>query len=233
MNDDLNDMLNFDPLHEAERITGKSYKEDEGTSGIGLLLQIAHSKSKNEILKSQGETTFSMEWGEWQRAIFNMGFIKVYQDTILRPKFDNEEDIRQVWFHEDGLLLKCDSFSGNRNSATVYYNWKPYKETLQDKCCYTSSGHYFLPNTETPYSDEAWQDAKDNGEIIWSGDHDAREALLFNMNQLRDHGEFVWPWAERPFLFFSNETKDGYENVTEEIIAKLPEEIRKHIPEKK
>lgn len=43
MSKNLDELLNYDGLHEAEKLTGNSYKEDDSTSALGLLLSIQNN----------------------------------------------------------------------------------------------------------------------------------------------------------------------------------------------
>lgn len=53
-NDNLDKLLGFDPLQEAEITTGRSYKHDEATSSLGLLLAIdVNSKKKKRTTEDQ------------------------------------------------------------------------------------------------------------------------------------------------------------------------------------
>ena len=152
-NETLGDLLRFDSLDAAEQITGKSYKECEGTSALGMILQLHSSRLTANILNSRGDTTMSMEWEEYQDALRRFGFRKIHEREINRPKW-NHKDEWQLWFHDDGILLACDSDNWNdaslpvgRNSATMYYNWKPSKEYLTNyRHGVTSSGYYWKPD---------------------------------------------------------------------------------------
>jgi hypothetical protein len=39
-------LLDFDSLNEAEKITGKSYKNDDDTTALGFLMHIENSKQR-------------------------------------------------------------------------------------------------------------------------------------------------------------------------------------------
>ncbi len=52
--------LAVDPLAMAERITGKSYKDDESTSGLGMLLSLQHNRNKRDLLEFMGDTHYGI-----------------------------------------------------------------------------------------------------------------------------------------------------------------------------
>jgi len=65
---------------------------------------------------------------------------------------------------------------------------------------------------------------------IWSGDHDCREAIKFNISQLKENGTFVKNWIKPPFLWLLHymDTKvEGYDHeaITMERLKKLPEHV--------
>lgn len=56
---DIGEILRYDALDTAERLTGKSYKEDEDTMGLGFLMHISHGERKAAALKATDDT----HWG--------------------------------------------------------------------------------------------------------------------------------------------------------------------------
>ena len=71
-------------------------------------------------------------------------------------------------------------------------------------------------------------------ENVWIGDHDGREALLFNLDRLRKHGDFLAPWIEQPFLWllhYTDSKTDGYDYkaIARERIAMLPPWVQEMI----
>jgi hypothetical protein len=71
---ELSKLLEYDSLAEAEKITGKSYKESEGTSFLGLGLMMANNKKKNKILKENKDSTFSNTVEDYINIIQSIGF---------------------------------------------------------------------------------------------------------------------------------------------------------------
>ena len=100
------------------------------------------------------------------------------------------------------------------NSGHIYYNWAP---NLTDKewFNYTSSGKLH----------------KDKD--VYIGSHDAREALRYHITMLREHGTFINPWIERPFLWLLHyaDTKGeyDYEAINKARIDCLPDYVKQAI----
>lgn len=152
----------------------------------------------------------------YRAIIENYGFEQALE--IPFDGRDGEKDTFFVYAHRDGLLLSFDTFWNRKsvNAATVRYNWRPNGDRSQWRDGMVSSGH--LHKTED----------------VWIGDHDAREALLFKLDRLRKHGEFLNPWIERPFLWllhYMDTKRPGYSHdaINAERIALLPAWVQEMI----
>jgi hypothetical protein len=240
---DIINLLTNDPLSSAEKVTGKSYKEDDATSSLGFMMSVHDNMVKKRALSAIGDTVFSMDWLAYCEAIEKFGFGLMVED--LSP--DGGEAIRLYYNEKDGLLLRADSYHGNRNGATVYYNWQldpepnlkpkelwsdPDKEEYYNWWSFTSSGGLYYPGHDrqdmpTDPKDPAWKD------IVWSGDHDAREALAFNMRLLRENGTFVPIWKHRPHMWlvahWEKDQKDNFDQINFDRAAKLPQWVQDNI----
>lgn len=226
----IDDLLNFDPLLEAEKITGVSYKDtkagegfDNPASALGFLLAHDHARAKEEKLMELGDTVLSNDLDRYQAIIEKYGFEKVLEDDFLND--DHRKEDEQTWekffvyaHRKYGLLLSFDTFTwvkGEKphvNGGSVVYNWKPLVDNWQEV---VSSGGYI-----------------DND--VWGGNHDCREALIHKMNNLNNRGEFVIPWHKRPFLWLLHygETRNknyDHKAVTAARIERLPQWVKDFI----
>lgn len=214
---DMDRLLGFDPLDTAERITGR---EGDAAMGLGLLLVQAHVAAKRQALEQRDDTQLSNRVDRYLRICGELGFEQVLCLPFVGHGWSGEEPSEEhlhILAHRDGLLLKFDTF-GTRdvNGASVYYNWRPRDLNAGWGC--TSSGRYHEFDRE-------------NNTGLWSGDHDAREALRHKIQRLRDNGEFLSRWRYPPFLWLLHhmDTKvDGYDHeaINRERIALLPEWVR-------
>jgi len=66
---------------------------------------------------------------------------------------------------------------------------------------------------------------------IWNGDHDAREAIMFNIQRLLENGSFVKMWKEPPFLWLlhHSDNANNYQAINAERISMLPADVQKII----
>ena len=119
--DQIDKGLKYDALSEAEKITGKSYKEDEMTQGIGFMNHMVHVKNMSELLSSVDDTMFCETEDEYLRKVSDFGF-----EVLLKDEFETDRGKERfyVMFHREYSILLCwDTFTGSRNSGNFYYNF--------------------------------------------------------------------------------------------------------------
>jgi len=192
--------LDFDPLLTAEQITGKSYKEDDETSSLGLVLHILHNKDKQKRLNESMDTYYSQKENGFMEVVADLGFKKVYSED-----FDGNyvKDELAVWVLKEGVLLVTETFGWSSekersiNKASIYYNIEPLDGD---------------PNSIYPCLQSGGFHKNPDGKLIWVGNHDVREGLRFHVNQLRKYGRFVTPWFEQPHLHIFPYIIKGPEN---------------------
>jgi hypothetical protein len=266
--------LNFDPLAEAEKITGKNHREDKTTIDLGLLFHLFKSKENEQILTEMDDTHFNCNVVDYLAIAKNIGFKVIYSE-----KFETENgfDWQYILFHYDYyILLNFDTYSGyknipNINGGNFYYNWLMPLGNIPH--CTSSGGvyhkkvnnqrevvYYDLDTTQPvtcplepePHWDNkhmtygdfrvlnddwnkrllAW--AQDNNiGYLWQGQHDCREALRFNINQLVEHGKFL-PWVEGPSMFlwllnYSEEKSENYKEINLNKIRQFPSKVKELI----
>lgn len=141
LNDKLKDALNYDSLVEAEKITGKSYKWDDGTSALGFILMHDNAKKKAKLLEENKDTdNFNQTTSEWINVIMSMGFEQVYSADI--PETDDKHYI----FWCDGVLLNFDTYNKKSiNSANAYFNSNTYVSGCSGR---TSKNGNFIGNVD-------------------------------------------------------------------------------------
>lgn len=201
----MDDLLRFDPLDAAQKITGESYKTHDETMRLGLGLAMVHNERKAETLRQARDSHYGMTFADFRALLSELGFEEVLVETFQGRECP--ETFVIAWCPE-GILAVCESYSGVRlNTANVLYNYRHpdgYPGGL------TSSGHM-----------------RDD---LWIGDHDAREGVRHNLAALRAAGEFVTPWQERPWLWLLTytDTKGEYDDdaINAARVARLPQRVR-------
>jgi hypothetical protein len=158
------------------------------------------------------DTTFQMGWEEYLEAVLALGFRAVLSFSF---EIEGREEQFMVFWHDSGVLLRCDSCFGRRNSANIYFNlWYEKYENVWD-IQYT--GHV------------------NAAENVVIGSMDARVGIVHIMDSLYKAGVLIKPWIERPFLWLLHygETRDpncDYKAINETRLAQLPEFVRINIP---
>lgn len=233
--EDIIKLLGFDCEKKAAEITG----EDGSPVNLGFMMNVYNEMTKKKVLKSIGDTVFNMDWLAYCELIETFGFGLMMED--FSP--DGGKAIRIYYHEKDGLLLVADSYLGSINAARVYYNWKPNVKSKKDWTdpntaelvnfweVVSSGGFYYPGHIRSEIPEDVLLPAWD--EIIWSGNHDAREALGFNLRRLRENGTFIPEWKERPYLWLMGgwETgdKDKYGSIIKDRIKRLPQWVQDRI----
>lgn len=231
MTDDarLKALLHTDALLEAEKVTGKDYKEDKATEALGFGMHIALGQAKEQALREARDTYYGMDL-EGVLAVYDrLGFRRIYLEHYQGTTYGDgtiEETYRVLWQPEKGLLATVDSWQGSGvNMHKVYFNADMGETAWPDRC----SGGFS-------------RDAYDHGERIYIGDRDTREGLaLFIRDTEEQGGQFLAQWIERPFCFWllhhGEDRPDGdhetvvaaYEASTARKIAEFPLEVQEAI----
>jgi hypothetical protein len=221
--DDIESLLRFDAIAEAEKITGKSYKYDGGTAHLGFALSMAGNDLKRQALESSDDTHYGMTYDDALRIYASEGFQVIYSRYFRGRYFSEEKDpletFRVLW-HPDGILATAESYKGKTlNSSKIYYNIEFAADLEGDGYWnYISSGSLDQP-------------AYAEGRHLWVGDHDVREGLRHKLATLRSVGKFQEKWVSRPFLWFLTYTDTDvpdydYKAMNAAVIATFPEHVR-------
>lgn len=156
MDNKIKKLQSEDPLLIAEKITGKSYKEDERTSMLGMALHIQKGEVMEKLMDAADDTKFSETTEEYIRKITDFGFVKLYQEEFLAKGWGDGEVIGErlyiFWHEKYSILLSFDTFRGSRNGGKMYYNWSP--NDIYDRYSYTSSGSFRGLYWKSDFSEE-------------------------------------------------------------------------------
>lgn len=210
-------LLNTDPIVEAEKITGHSYKEDQATAALGMLLNIDHGARKREALAQAGDSHFRMTYDEFLVLLTAEGFRQVHSLPFTNTY--GQTETYSIWWRGDGILVTAESYTWTSrdreaptvNSAKAYYNWRSHP------------GENYWPGGSFQGLGR-----DDDDRLTIAGDSDVREGFKHKLAEFTDHGQFLNPWLKRPFLWFKDYSQkdDNYEEINEALIATLPERVR-------
>jgi hypothetical protein len=221
MDNDINELLNTDPIHNAEQMTGKHYQDDKVTAQLGLLLSHVHNNEKRKKLKEIGDSHYNISMFNYLKVLDDIGFRVIHNETFARPrnkKESYEESFFILWEPERSILLTCETYKEDQlNKADFWYNWKP-DDIDGNWSKATSSGKF--------------QESENYDDMIWIGHHDGREAIKTNIQTLEDYGEFISPWV-KPYStlwLYHNGHENEYPNFnfrkpTCKYLQTMPEEV--------
>lgn len=204
----IEELLDFDALDSAEKVTGKSYKEDEGTSNLGLFLQISKSRILKDRLERMNDTHFSMTWGQMRERI--LGGLFEFEEVWTNKFRGIDSSTNEPYGYEDteslfvsekrGIIIFAESYSGGNsvNGGHCFMQYKVLDAEKNSKLIWDtiSSGHM-----------------NEDGVVINS--LDIREGLMYYLTKIDLMVEKEWqtPWAgsendRRPWILNYDETKE-------------------------
>lgn len=218
MNDaELEKILKYDAIDEAEKMFGTNTKEAEAF-GLGSFL--LNNELKKEALIKNNDTPFSCSLERYVEIIEDNGFELALKD----------DDVYVYWQNDIGVLLVFDTYSDRINGGNMYYNWLVDKNSdIKHKC--THSGQY-------QFGDDRQlklYDIEGKKHILHIGSCDCREALIHNINKLRDNGTLLSNWIEPDFCFGLAVGKDyrredsSHKEISLKRLEMLPDHIKSKI----
>lgn len=236
---ELEEILKFDPLDAAEKLTGKSYKEDDGTGALGFVLNMAHSGIKSKVLQEMGDSTLSNNLDRYLEIVKGIGFeIALELPFMAKSSYDRvprSEKFFMMIHREKGILLKFDTFcTDSVNGGDFYYCWKPKPDIDRGiRSNVLSSGGLESESDPDWRRNPKYDKSGAPDDAYCSGSHDCREAIVHKIKQLTDNGTFLSPWPKDPtrflwFLHHQDTKEDGYDykEINEERIKMLPQWAR-------
>jgi hypothetical protein len=203
--------LDYDPLAEAEKITGEEYKHDKFTSALGFDLMRRSVEAKQHILSSRSDTYRGNSIQYYREVAEQLGFVKILEIKSQRqphwPEYWYEDTWFAYWHFQHSVLLIWETYSLNKvNTAKIYFNWKP--------------------NTTKDLIDLRYSGSGNNGVLI--GDIYAEEALAYNFNKMLNTGTFLQKWIETPWLWLPSYTEkhDDYQQINHAKLEMFPQSVR-------
>lgn len=215
-------LLKFDGIDAAEKITGKSYKESEATKLLGVGLHIEHSKFVNAALDATGDSKFSNELIDYQKIILSIGFelaLEIPFNACSYMSKSRDEKLFVYVNREKGILLTFDTFEGvHVNSGDFYYCWKPTMPS--DKLHRVTSSGGFESEKNPNWRRDPEFIGKKPDDFFWFGHHDCRQAIKHHISELEANGNFMpqWPSTLKKesmrtfFMHYQDWREPEYEN---------------------
>ena len=198
MSTEFDDILNFDPLLEAEKVTGLSYKEDPGTQGLGFLLLQESAQRKKDELMLREDTYWGMPFREAVQIVLDLGFEPIYAQILPdNSKYGTGRPVHFYIYWRRGVLLTLESYGDEDsergltvNRAHMEYNWMQ-KDGSTPWCPVSGSSSWtrMTPGFDGELPDDPW---------VMVGDKDVREGLKHYLDILHSSGIVPEEWRYMP-----------------------------------
>lgn len=204
-------LLSFDPLAHAEDVTGASYKSDEATMALGVLLHMDHGKEKADALRLSADSYFNQPLPEFIAFLEGIGFVQILCDDIQETADERGNKYRIFW--RDGVLVSFDSYweDSRVNGGNAYLFYQGQRDAI-----FQGSSGMVRGTDDDP---------------VWEVSFDVREGLRFRLDRLSDAGRILSQWPAERFLWllhYRDTKQEGYDYkaISNARIAHLPEHVR-------
>lgn len=216
--DKTSEILRHDSIAETEKQLGKHWSEFNDFENLGMLASfIRDNQTKENHLKSVGDTWFNMPWAEFKKKIEDYGFVLGLKYDIKHDK--NEIDEVVIYYHkEKGLVLFADSYfnkkdvNGGKLYGEIQANSKEDRDIIWK---WMSTGGCI-----------------DSDKLIYETQQDVREGLFHKLSMLESAGKFLPIWTNKNrFLWFVDYVEDDvkgydYKKITHDKIMRCPKELQ-------
>lgn len=209
----IDELLSFDALAEAEKVTGKSYKDDKGTEALGMMMHIRHNERKEEALKGLGDTTFSRDMPWMRNFLSEQGFNAIHTHKFAVEDMFTEEELNETveyFWHPEGILFVLESYhETDMNTCKAYFNWKA--------------------NADSNTWPDGISGGFENGVLI--ADKDGREGFAHFLKKMRAGGSFLPKWEKLGFIWLLSyaDSKVGgydYNAINAARLAHFPQHVK-------
>lgn len=229
------DFMSKDPLGEAQKKIGKSWKEFTQIDRLTAMMKSASiNGAKTEFNKLRGDTYWGMGWENFKTLMLSKGF-----EIVLTDKFHHwgePENIEEfvIMAHKAGLLVTADSFgltSHPESDLPVSVN----SGTLYGQAMPTTSKGYFTTSCTSGYEEDS------NGNRVWTFQLDIREHLFADLTKIASEGDLLPIWTVRNSWGFRLQDygyehgaghgvwKEHKEKQTADRLSRLPDWVRQMV----
>lgn len=113
-----------DPLASAEKLTGKSYKEDPETAELGFIMNFFRGEQVRKRFSELGDTFSGMSWEQFVDLIKSNGFEIIFMERFRHSPSYNEGRVDRPYHliaaHPEAyLLLNATSYLHSSNDEVV------------------------------------------------------------------------------------------------------------------
>lgn len=219
---EIDDILKTDPLYEAEKVTGKSYKESEQTTLLGMLIAMDHGERKKEMLQSRGDSYMSMTVEYYENLLEENGFKEAHCHSFTCPHYGTEQYFKVFYHPIHFCLLTFETFGKTSVNST-----KMYSQVKTDNYSDDEEIIYGLMCSRSTEKDP--DDPEKNIHIL---SHDCREGMLNYFNKIKNK---MINWKFMPHVWFVDYAQEkeedfDYKSISNSVIKTFPKEVLDRMP---
>lgn len=120
------ELLKFDSLARAEKLTGQSYKDDQATTALGIVILQEVRKAKENRMAAEDDVNFSCGYEKFIRVAESMGFEQAYKEEVeFDSKYGDGKQKEILFVYADrirGTVLVMQTYNmSSVNMATIYW----------------------------------------------------------------------------------------------------------------
>jgi hypothetical protein len=210
--DKIQELMEYDPIAEAEKLTGQRTGSSlkDPTAALGFIGHIQKGETLKGLLMLQDDTHWGCTFKDLIRIAEEEGFEVVLRD----PTVDGDELI--IAWNPAGILLYAESYSAGKSINTAKIDY------------------FFEGNEGESYPHIAGGVSRGyEGGKLHIG-KDVREGFRHHLNGARACGSFIPQWPATPFLWllsYSDSKVEGYDYkaISMARIKRLPEHVQRAI----
>ncbi len=239
------ELINFDGLDTAQKITGSSYKDDKFTSSLGMAITMEANKILTKRLEKDGDTYNRTTIPQFQLYLKEEGFVEIYKKSFEKERdytFTKNDGthgslkVKEItffyvyWNYELNAMVYFTTYSDidvdvddqivyndqTINSGSFLYTIRLKDDSIKPDCYILSSSSYDI------LSDTI------------QGSHDIRTGWRRTLNNLKEYYTFE-EWRGSQFLWMLHYLQHppgeeyDYNAINTEVIKAFPQEVKKVI----
>lgn len=116
-------VLDIDPIHEFEKMTGLDYKNLDDDQSMAMFATVfAINDAKKAVHKANMDSHWGISWDDMVRLTENLGFqLVATHDQKTDCCGDVTDEVKQYWAHPEGFFLVLETFRDSLNSAELFF----------------------------------------------------------------------------------------------------------------
>jgi len=235
----LEELMNFDSFHEAEKIA--KFTNTPNADSLALNLQMLSVAARREKLKNSNDTNNSTTFKEFQDLLAIEGFTEVYTREFKEEETshfrDEKEELVALTYERSSLLYVYWNYDLNiLINGTTYpsYSMIDGKAVKTGETINSVDMKYTIKMKDgVDYSDarmilSSCGNHERSGTIV--GSHDIRQGFRRALKSLKEYYTFTkWEGKQSLWLLhyfqYSNNKEYSVDEINQDVLSKLPQKV--------